>query len=218
MRKAGWIALFFSIAGVLAAYWMTVKVFEGLPHVEDEMAYTWQAEVYARGQLTAPSPPDLDEMYVPFVVNHNGQRAAKYPPGWPMMLSFGVRLGMRPWVNPLLAGLAIWLIYRLGSKIFSRTIALLASFLTITSPFFLILSGSLHSSTFSLVTKPHLYPGLAGYIWSGEEKRNRIQPPCPEMAHHPPGGIEPGDARPYPPINRRRGGAAFLYPWAVLVG
>src|SRR5512140_184430 len=151
MRKAGWIALFFSIAGVLAAYWMTARVFEGLPHVEDEMAYAWQAEVYAHDQLTAPSPPDLDQMYVPFVVNHNGQRAAKYPPGWPVMLSFGIRVGLRPWVNPLLAGLAIWLIYRLGSKIFSRPIALLGSFLTLTSPFFLVLSGSLHSSTFSFV-------------------------------------------------------------------
>ncbi len=151
MRKAGWIALLFSIAGVLAAYWMTEKVFEALPHVEDEMAYTWQAAVYARGKLTAPAPPDVEEMYVPFVVTHNGQRAAKYPPGWPMMLSFGVRFNARQWVNPLLAGLIIWLTYRLGSKVFSRGIGLLASFLTLTSPFFLVLSGSLHSSDFSLV-------------------------------------------------------------------
>ncbi len=151
MHKAGWIALFLSIIGILAARWMTVNVFQGLPHVEDEMAYTWQAKVYARGQLTAPDPPDLDEMYVPFVVSHNGQRAAKYPPGWPMMLSFGVRAGARDWVNPLLAGLAIWLLYRLGSKIFSRNIALLACALTLTSPFFLLLAGCLHSSTFSLV-------------------------------------------------------------------
>ena len=151
MHKAGWIALMLSVAGVLAGRWMTVNVFQGLPHVEDEMAYTWQAEVYAHGVLTAPSPPDVEEMYVPFVVNHDGQRAAKYPPGWPVVLSFGVRLGERGWVNPLLGGLAIWLIYRLGSKIFSRGTALLACFLTLTSPFYLILSGCLHSSAFSLV-------------------------------------------------------------------
>lgn len=151
MRKAGWIALLLSIAGVVAAYRVGDKVFEQLPHVEDEMAYVWQANVFARGRLTAPSPPDVEAMYVPFVVNHNGQRSAKYPPGWPMLLSFGVRLGLRSWVNPLLAGVAIWLTYRLGSKIFSRVIGLLASFLTLTSPFFLVLSGSLDSNPFTLV-------------------------------------------------------------------
>ncbi len=151
MNKAGWIALFLSVAGVFITYQVGNKVFEQLPHVEDEMAYVWQAEVYARGHLTAPSPPDSEAMYVPFVVNHAGQRSAKYPPGWPIMLSFGVRLGLRSWVNPLLAGLAVWLTYRLGTRIFTPAIALLACGLTLTSPFFLILSGSLHSSTFSLV-------------------------------------------------------------------
>ena len=151
MHKAGWIALVLSLAGVAAGRWMTVHVFEGLPHVEDEMAYAWQAEAYAHGHLTVPNPPDLDEMYVPFVINHNGQRAAKYPPGWPAMLSLGVRLGERGWVNPLLGGLAIWLLYQLGSNVFSRGVALLACALTLTSPFFLLLSGCLHSSAFSLV-------------------------------------------------------------------
>lgn len=151
MQKAGWIAVLLSAASILAAYQVADRIFERVPHVEDEMAYVWQAEVYARGQLTAPAPPDTAEMMVPFVVNYHGQRFAKYPPGWPMVLSFGVRLGLRDWVNPLLAGLAIWLTYRLGGKIFSRIVGLLASVLTLTSPFFLILSGSLDSQSLTLV-------------------------------------------------------------------
>ncbi|HTX90550.1 MAG TPA: STT3 domain-containing protein [Anaerolineales bacterium] len=151
MRKVGWIAFFLSLAGVLAAALVADRVFERVPHVEDEMAYVWQAKVYARGQLTAPAPPDPGEMMVPFVVNYHGQRFAKYPPGWPMLLAFGVLLGLRDWVNPLLAGLAIWLTYRLGGKLFSRGVGLLAAFLILTSPLFLINSGSLDSHPWSLV-------------------------------------------------------------------
>ena len=102
MRKAEWIALFISLAGVAAAYLVAVRVFEAVPHVEDEMAYVWQAKVLAHGQMTAPTPPEPQSMYVPFVVDANGHRSAKYPPGWPMVLALGILLGIRTWVNPLL--------------------------------------------------------------------------------------------------------------------
>jgi len=54
-------------------------------------------------------------------------------------------------VNPLLAGLGVWLTYRLGSKILGTTIGLLAAGLTITSPFFLMNSGVLLSHPWGLV-------------------------------------------------------------------
>jgi 4-amino-4-deoxy-L-arabinose transferase-like glycosyltransferase len=54
-------------------------------------------------------------------------------------------------VNPLLAGLGVWLTYRLGKKVFKDTIGLLAAFLTLTSPFFLINSGTLLSHPWSYV-------------------------------------------------------------------
>jgi hypothetical protein len=47
--------------------------------------------------------------------------------------------------------LAVWLTYRLGQKVFTPTVGLLAAFLTLISPFFLMLSGSLLSHTWSLV-------------------------------------------------------------------
>lgn len=151
MRKAEWIALLISLAGLAAAYLVAVRVFEAVPHVEDEMAYVWQAKVLAHGQMTAPTPPEPSSMYVPFVVDANGHRSAKYPPGWPMVLALGLLLGVRTWVNPVLAGLAVWLTFRLGQKIVSSAAGLLAALLTVTSPFFLMISGSLDSNSWSLV-------------------------------------------------------------------
>lgn len=144
-------ALFLSLLAILAAYFVAERVFERIPHLEDEMAYVWQARVYARGQVTVPSPPHPKSMMVPFVVDYNGHRFAKYPPGWPVVLAFGILLGARAWVNPALAGLGIWLTYRLGQKIFGSGAGLLAAFLTLTSPFFLLNSGSLLAHPWSLV-------------------------------------------------------------------
>jgi 4-amino-4-deoxy-L-arabinose transferase-like glycosyltransferase len=88
---------------------------------------------------------------VPFVVDYQGMRFGKYPPGWPATLSLGARLDA-PWiVNPLLAGLAVWLVYRLGSKIKGRGVGLMAALLMGTSPMFLMLSGTLMSHNLSLV-------------------------------------------------------------------
>ena len=151
MHKAEWIALIISLAGVAAAFLVATRVFEAVPHVEDEMAYVWQAKVLAHGQMTAPTPPEPQSMYVPFVVDANGHRSAKYPPGWPMVLALGMLLGIRTWVNPLLGGLAIWLTFRLGQKICNSLTGMLAALLMLTSPFFLILSGSLDSNAWSLV-------------------------------------------------------------------
>jgi hypothetical protein len=151
MRKVEWIALFISLVGVAAAFLVAVRVFEAVPHVEDEMAYVWQAQVLAHGQMTAPTPPEPQSMYVPFVVDANGHRSAKYPPGWPMVLALGSLLGIRTWVNPLLGGLMVWLTFRLGQKICNSPTGLLAALLTVTSPFYLIISGSLDSNSWSLL-------------------------------------------------------------------
>jgi 4-amino-4-deoxy-L-arabinose transferase-like glycosyltransferase len=137
------LAFVLALGAVLAASWVALYVFEGLPHLEDEMATLWQAEIIADGEIYLESPPSPLSFLVPFVVDHDGRRFGKYPPGWPATLSLGVRAGA-PWlVNPLLAGLSVWLVYRLGSKVRGRGVGLLSAALTASSPMFWMLSGSL---------------------------------------------------------------------------
>jgi hypothetical protein len=151
MTRADKIALALSLLAIFTTTWISIHIFEGIPHLEDEYAYTWQAQVIARGELTVPSPPEHKSFLVPFVVDYQGERFGKYPIGWPTVLSFGERVGLRWLVNPLLAGFGVWLTYRLGSKILGTTIGLLAAGLTLTSPFFLMNSGSLLSHPWGLV-------------------------------------------------------------------
>jgi hypothetical protein len=150
-RHADGLALVLALTAALASALVTDRVFERIPHIEDEFANLWQAEVMAQGKIALTSPPYPRSFLVPFVVDYQGIRFGKYPPGWPATLSLGAQLGI-PWlVNPLLGGLAVWLVYRLGSKLMGRGVGLLAALLTGTSPMFLMLSGTLMSHNLSLV-------------------------------------------------------------------
>ncbi|OGO14683.1 MAG: hypothetical protein A2Y93_03335 [Chloroflexi bacterium RBG_13_68_17] len=150
-RRLDLLALVLAMAATLASIAVGARVFERLPHLEDEIAFLWEAEVMAEGHIALPSPPQPRSFLVPFVVDYEGLRFGKYPPGWPAALAIGARAGA-PWlVNPLLAGLAAWLIYRLGARLVGRGVGLLAEALTILSPMFLMLSGSLMGHMLSLV-------------------------------------------------------------------
>jgi hypothetical protein len=179
-----WLALGVSIAVILAAAFVGSLIFENIPHLEDEFAYLWQAKTIAGGELTLPTPEFPKSFLVPFVIDFQGQRFGKYPPGWPAVLSLGVRAGIENWVNPLLAGLAAWLTYRLGKRTLGEKPAFLGIVLLGTSPLFLIQSGSLLSHVWSLVlatgffmswmdsldqeSKPHgLLPSLVGGVCLG---------------------------------------------------
>ncbi len=144
------VALVLCLIAVLLAALAGARVFENLPHLEDEMAYVWQAQVMAGGHLSLATPPCPDCFLVPFVVDANGQRSGKYPPGWPAMLALGVLAGARGWVNPLLAGWTAWLVYRAVKKVTDEITALVALLLLISSPFFLMNSGTLLAHPFSL--------------------------------------------------------------------
>ncbi len=150
MSRAEKIALIISFLAVIAAAWISHNIFEGIPHLEDEYAYLWQAQVIAHGKLKIPSPPEPKSFLVPFVVDYQGYRFGKYPLGWPVVLSLGEMIGIRWLVNPILAGFCVWLTFRLGSKLLNDSIGLLAAGLTATSPFFLMNCGALLSHPLGL--------------------------------------------------------------------
>jgi hypothetical protein len=145
------LALAVSVLAVLLAGWSSTQVFEGLPHLEDEFANLWQAQVMAQGEIRQPSPAEPKSFIIPFVVDFNGQRFGKYPPGWPALLSLAAGVGATAWLNPLLAGLAVWFTFRLGRRWLPPGLALLAASLLALSPMALMLSGSLMSHNLSLL-------------------------------------------------------------------
>ena len=68
------LALVLVCFSALASAVVSDHVFERIPHIEDEFANLWQAEVMADGQITLPSPPYPRSFLVPFVVDYQGSR------------------------------------------------------------------------------------------------------------------------------------------------
>ncbi len=145
------IALFLAIATFFAASYFSINVYEGIPHIEDEITYVWQARLAAAGKIAIQSPVCPECFLEPFVIDRNGIRFGKYPPGWPAALSLGIRLGVRDYVNPFFSALYIWLAYLLVKKLFNPVTGLIATVLTVVSPFFLINSGTLLAHPWSLL-------------------------------------------------------------------
>lgn len=150
MSRIDRIALAVSLITILFTFFISERVYDRMPHLEDEMAYVWQARAASRGALTTLTPPCPRCFLVPFVVDYQGLRFGKYPPGWPALLAIGEMTGVRDWVNPLLSGFSIWLLYLLIKKILDEKTALLGAFLGIGSPFFLMNAASLLSHVWSL--------------------------------------------------------------------
>ncbi|MEO8611109.1 MAG: glycosyltransferase family 39 protein [Chloroflexota bacterium] len=128
------------------------QTFERLPHLEDEVAYLWEAKLLARGQAVMDVPTPRRAFWQPFVVDLGNNRFGKYTLGWPLMLTPGVLIG-QPWlVNALLSGISVFLVYRLGMEIFDPDVAVIAAALTAFSPMALLLNGTLMGHTAALFT------------------------------------------------------------------
>lgn len=152
MRKTT-LLLLLCIFAFGAAAAVAYGVFQAVPHLEDEHANLFQAQVFATGRLYANSPSQPGVFFVPFVIDWGGRRFSKYPPGYSLVLALSV-LTRTPWLmNPLLGALALLATFALGREIFPRDerTALLAAILGATSPMFLGLSSALLSHATSLL-------------------------------------------------------------------
>jgi 4-amino-4-deoxy-L-arabinose transferase-like glycosyltransferase len=137
----GWILLICCLA-VAATAAFSYFAFERLPHLEDEVAYLFQARVLALGRLTVPSPEPQGAFWTPFVLDHEGQRFGKYPPGWPAVLGLGVLVRLAWLINPILSALVLYLVYRIGQTLYDERTGVLAAGLGLLSPLFLVLGAS----------------------------------------------------------------------------
>ena len=51
------------------------QIFERVPHSEDEVAYVFQAKVFAQNQLSVPTPANARAFWTPFVVDYKDRKS-----------------------------------------------------------------------------------------------------------------------------------------------
>jgi hypothetical protein len=157
-RSPGWVgvalAVVLALAGLLATAWIANDVLERIPHVQDSVAYLFQARTFALGRLAVPLPAVPEAFEHEFILMRNEAWFSKYPPGHALLLTFGV-LADAPWlVSPFAAGLTLVLLYGLGRTLYGGGTGLVAAALLLFSPFFLFMSGSMmaHATGLLLAT------------------------------------------------------------------
>jgi hypothetical protein len=144
-------ALLLALGTVLIAAWVSTTVFDRLPHVEDEVAFVFQAQTLAGGEIVAEPPAQPEFFRVPFVIVRDDMWFGKYPPGYPLVLAVGVLAGA-PWlVNPILAGVAVLLVFTIGRRLYDASTGLVAAALLAISPFLMLQAGSQMSHVAALV-------------------------------------------------------------------
>jgi hypothetical protein len=116
-------------------------VLDRIPHVTDGVSYAFQGKIFASGRLSL-DPPPVPMLFVHENVLVNATRwCSKYPPGWPLLLALGWLLGA-PWiVDPLLLGVSVFGVWRLGRALFDPAVGRLAAAALAVSPFALLMSA-----------------------------------------------------------------------------
>ncbi|MEO8286314.1 MAG: hypothetical protein ABI670_07730 [Chloroflexota bacterium] len=132
----------FFLAGTILASFVGLVVLDGIPHVQDDVAYLFQGKIFAEWRSWVPAPPAPEFFQSGFIQIFEGRWFAKYPPGYPLLLVPSLWAGM-PWLtNALSAGVALALIYMSGLRMFGAHVAAWAALLGLISPWVLFMSAS----------------------------------------------------------------------------
>ncbi len=142
---------------ILCAIWvmciaaaLAVLSYERHPHIQDEVAYIFQANYFADGRLTAPAPP-VTEAVETYLIDCDTDRClSPVPPGWPAILALGSAAGADWLVNPVLAGINVILLFTLLRQLYDRYTARLGVLLLAAAPWYLLMSMNFMTHTFSL--------------------------------------------------------------------
>jgi len=120
---------------VISSALFSYFVLQYFPHIQDEMANVFQAQVFASGRLYADTPELIDFFDWEFIVVDGPKWYSKYFFGPSLLMVPGIWFGT-PWIiNPILAGLAVLLTYAIGRNLLNEKIARVAAILMTISPF-----------------------------------------------------------------------------------
>lgn len=157
---------------LLTTIYVATTVLEGAPHSQDEVAYLFQAKIFALGKFFVPSLPEKVRRFFDheFIIN-NGQWFGAFPPGNSLFLALGQLVDAPYIINPLFSALSLLVLYFLTKDFFSKEVAFLTSLFFVLSPFYILQSSSLMSHPvalfftllfiFSLKKKLYLRAGLS---------------------------------------------------------
>jgi hypothetical protein len=118
----------------------------------DEYVYLYQAKIFAIGRAYLPATEAHRPLLETAMILGQGRLYAKYPPGYPALLSLAVPFHATGIVNPLLGVLTLFLFYQIIVSFLGRRYALIVILLFATNSYLIGYCGSYFSQAASLFT------------------------------------------------------------------
>jgi hypothetical protein len=145
----------FGLAGTAFALLLVIGWVYGdrVPHVPDEVAYLFQAKIFASFHLWAHTPVSGDHFSFPGSMIQDGNHwFSQYPFGHPLILAVGEFVGA-PWlVPPIVGSLTVLCVYLVGRRLYGCFAGLLAALLLLASPFFQMTASNFMSHNTGALT------------------------------------------------------------------
>lgn len=142
-----------AVTAAALSVWFARFVLEGLPHLPDSVSYMLQSSWLLDGRLWGSVSPLQAYFDVPYTHVVGDRWLPHYPPGWPLLLSIGLAIGL-PWlVAPVLGAIYVVLLYLVGREMDGTVTGVLAATLGVLSPLARVIFGSLlsHASAATLL-------------------------------------------------------------------
>lgn len=163
-----------AVVAATAAAVISQWSFAGLPFTSDEMAQQWHARVIASGHLAAVPEQHAEFFNTAPIHDRDGRWFSQYPVGGPALIAAGVLAGA-PWlVNPLLIGVATWMLYRFLAEAFDEPMARGATLLWIASPMVLVMAASQMNHVPALAFTLIALRALAAWDRAGDQRARAL--------------------------------------------
>jgi 4-amino-4-deoxy-L-arabinose transferase-like glycosyltransferase len=139
-------ALAFALVLAFGALYVAIAylALDAFPFSGDEYSAALQSELFARGRLAAPAPAHAEWLRVDHVVIDQWVRS-KYPPGGPALLAIGARAGVAWLVTPVIAMLALVVVWHAVRRAFDARAALAALVILGAAPLFAYEAATFYS-------------------------------------------------------------------------
>jgi hypothetical protein len=118
------------------------SIFASNPHLVDEIAQLFHARVIANRALAAPAPVAPEAFLFLHTWVTDAGWISQYPPGHTVLLATGMLVNAEWLVNPVLAGVAVFLVYFVARGLYGRRTARVAAVLWACSTWVLFTSAS----------------------------------------------------------------------------
>lgn len=160
------IRLLFTLLAGVVPFIIGRTVFLNSPFTTDENSYLFQARLFLEGTLARPLPP-LPHLFghEMIILDERIGWLSRYSPGHPLWLMPGVAADMPRLMSSVAAALGMW--WLTGAAFRLRLPVFLAGFLTLFSPWFVFMQGTLLSHTSGFAMTCLMIWGLVSWMTTG---------------------------------------------------